>query len=272
MQRTVFYISDGTGITVETLGHSLITQFSNISFNTITLPYINQPDKAKQVVETINQHVEQDGQKPIILATLADHAIRAIIAESQGILFEFFSIFLDPLANALNCKFTHTVGKMHSIANYKHYKHRMAAIHFALACDDGLNTQQYHKADLILMGASRTGKTPTCLYLAMQFGIHAANYPLIPTELPRVGLPQALKPWQDKLFGITIDPHRLHQIRTERRANSSYASLTTCLNDIQSIEHLYQTYHIHYLDTSKRSIEEISTIILDKMAISRKLQ
>lgn len=270
-KRYIFYISDGTGITAETLGHSLITQFQSIEFDSVTIPYVNNIEKANEAVARINQTYHDTGFKPIIFATLINITIRDLIAKSHGVLFEFFNVFLEPLARELKCDFSYTVGKSHSLFDRKSYNNRIEAINFALACDDGLNTDKYDNAEIIILGASRTGKTPTCIYLALQFGIKAANYPLVEEDLMAEQLPSFFLAQKSKLFGLTIDANRLHAIRTERRANSPYASLIKCKNEIKLIQTLYDRFQIPNLDTTSLSIEEISTKVLEMKRIQRHL-
>jgi regulator of PEP synthase PpsR (kinase-PPPase family) len=148
---------------------------------------------------------------------------------------------------------------------------RIDAVNFALDNDDGSKIKHYDKADIILVGVSRSGKTPTCLYLALQFGIKAANYPLTEEDLQNFSLPDVLKPHKHKIFGLTIDPERLAAIRNERKANSRYASLAQCYYETEEVEHLYQQEQISFLSTTDLSVEEISTKIMQKAKIKRKV-
>lgn len=270
MKRTVFFISDGTGITAETLGHSLLTQFADIPFEKITVPYIDTPTKAEETVLQIN-HTAEHGLKPLIFATLVNPEIRTILAKSKGLLFDFFKTFLDPLEAELQTRSSHSIGRMHGMVDYNAYMTRINAVNYALSHDDGLSTQNYSKADLILMGVSRCGKTPTCLYLALQFGLYAANYPFTEEDMGNPGLPQALTAYRAKIFGLTIEPERLHKIREERRPNSRYSSTVQCHDEIKKMEALLIKEKIPYLNTTTRSIEEIATSILAKLNIKRRL-
>lgn len=272
MKRTVFFISDGTGITAETLGHSLLAQFGHLQFEQVTLPYIDNPDKAHQVVGRINRAAENDGIRPIIFDTIVDNDIRAALAASNGFMIDIFGTYLQPLEAELNTSSSYRVGKIHSIADDANYKVRIDAVHFALDNDDGARTRHYDQADVILVGVSRSGKTPTCLYLALQFGIRAANYPLTDDDLDDLNLPKALKEHRGKLIGLSIDPERLSAIRTERKSNSRYASISQCEQEVRGAEALYNRFGVPFINSTHASIEEISTRVLDLAGIERRLK
>lgn len=265
-QRTIFFISDGTGITAETIGHTLLSQFENLSFNTTTLPYIDTEPKAQAAVDAINAcHGD-----PLIFTTIVDPHLRKIIDAAQGRVLDLFEAFLSPIETALEAKSSYTVGRSHSAEDIESYTTRIDAMNYALANDDGLGTHNYDKADIILLGVSRSGKTPTCLYLALQFGIYAANYPITEEDFEKHDLPNALKPVQKKCFGLTIDPHRLHTIRQERRSNSRYADFEQCKKELRAVETLYRQHQIPLLNTTHYSIEEISTRILADTGLKRR--
>ncbi len=229
-------------------------------------------EKAHKAVKEINAAARQDGVSPLLFSTLLNHEIRNIITNnSQGEIFDFFETFISPLETVLKTRSAHAIGRSHGMKGYDSYKTRIDAINFALKNDDGATTRHYPDADIILIGVSRSGKTPTCLYLALQYGILAANYPLTEEDLGQVRLPTALHAYQDKLFGLTIDANRLHQIRNERRKNSRYASQDQCTHEVQTVEAIYSREHIPSLDTSSVSIEEIATIILHQTGLERRL-
>lgn len=272
MKRTAFFISDGTGITAETLGNSLIAQFDSIEFERITLPYIDSVEKALKAVEKINEVFNRTGEIPIIFDTIVDKGIRKIIDDSKSLNIDIFSAFLAPMERELNVESSYSVGKPASVATSPLYLGRIDAVNFALDNDDGARTRHYADADIILVGVSRSGKTPTCLYLAMQFGIKAANYPLTEEDLADTRFPKILEPFKQKLYGLTIDPERLSAIRHERRANSRYSSLKQCYHEVDEVEMLYQRERIPYISTTDRSIEEISTRIMAETGLQRRLQ
>jgi len=271
MKRFAYMISDGTGITVESLGHSLMTQFENIEFEKKTIPYVDTIEKAEQIVKELNSCVELTGSKPLVFITLVNPDIGAHIKQANACVLDLFSTFISPLEHELGTKSSFTVGRTHSVSNVASYDQRIEAINYALAHDDGVKTKGYEQADIILIGVSRCGKTPSCLYMALQFGILAANYPFTQDDLTRFQLPQHLTPYREKLFGLTIDPYRLQHIRTERRPNSQYASNEQCKREVAEVENMYKKEQIPFLNSTRYSIEEIVTKIMAAANIKRKI-
>ncbi|MGH8701634.1 MAG: pyruvate, water dikinase regulatory protein, partial [Burkholderiales bacterium] len=223
--RTAFFVSDRTGITAEMLGHSLLTQFDGVRFNEVTLPFVDTVEKAREVVLKINQQGATDGERPIVISTLARTEIAQVIGEASALFLDCFEIFISPLERELGLRASHAIGRSHSVSDFVDYHHRIESVNYTLSHDDGVSNRDLPDADVILVGVSRCGKTPTCLYLAMQFGIRAANYPLIPEDFSSTQLPAQLRPLRGKLYGLTIKPERLQQIRNERRPGSQYATL-----------------------------------------------
>jgi regulator of PEP synthase PpsR (kinase-PPPase family) len=271
MKRTAFFLSDRTGITAETLAHSLLTQFEGVEFEKVNCPYIDTAEKAHEVVRRIANAEKHDGARPLLFSTLIDTQIREIVATSGGLLIDFFDAFILPLEAELGVRSTHAVGRSHGVGSYSTYKARIDAVNFALANDDGMTTRNYPDADVILIGVSRSGKTPTCLYLALQYGILAANYPLADEDFEHCTLPAPLTGFRDKLYGLTISPERLQQIRNERRPDSRYATAEQCRFEIQGAERLFKRESIRYADTSVMSIEEIATTIMHQAELERRL-
>ena len=269
MKRTAFFISDGTGLTAEALGHSLLAQFEKIEFERVTVPYIDDTDKAREMVKRINEASETDGARPLVFDTIVNSDIRDVISGADGFMVDIFGTFLNPLEQELQSSSSYSVGKSHAINNEGRYERRINAVNFALDNDDGARTRHYDEADLILVGASRSGKTPTCLYLALQYGVKAANYPITEEDLADQSVPAALRPYKQKLFGLTIDPERLAVIRNERRPNSRYSSIKQCMLEIEEIELMYRRERIPYLNTTAYSIEEISTRIMVTTGLKR---
>lgn len=268
-KRSIFYISDRTGITAEALGEALITQFDELDYVETTLPFIDTPAKVQDAVDQINQANERDGIRPIIFDTIVRPELRKLLKSANGMMLDFFHTFIGPLEEELGMKSSFSVGKVHALQNIQAYDHRIDAVNFSLNNDDGATTRNYKDADLIIIGVSRCGKTPTSLYISMQFGLRVANYPFIAEDMLNLKLPQELRAHKKKLFGLTIFPDRLHDIRTERRANSQYASLQQCQKEVRAVEALYRREKIPYLNTTTRSIEEISTKILVQCNLSR---
>ena len=265
--RPVFFVSDGTGITAETLGHSLLAQFPDTRFRPHRMPFVDSPDKARDCAMKIRDAAAESGQRPIVFNTLVDPDAVAGLREADALFLDLFEKFIEPLENELGQRSTHAAGRFHGIAESQDYKRRIEAINFTLAHDDGVSHADLAEADVILVGVSRSGKTPTSLYLAMQFGIKAANYPLIPEDFERNKLPVELTRHRSKLFGLTIGPDRLSQIRQERRPNSRYASLENCLQEIEAAQRMMKREGIKWLDSTAKSIEEISTIILQEIRL-----
>lgn len=260
IKRTIFFISDGTGITAKTLGHSLLTQFETIHFETITYPYVDDLSKAEAVLIDINTVAQQSAMKPIIFATLLKPELRQLIATSHAMFLDLFGTFIDPLEHELKTKSSHAIGRSHEMNMA--YNQRIEAINFALHHDDGRTDHHLEEASIILIGVSRSGKTPTCIYLAMQFGILAANYPLTEEDILTYHLPTELSPYQTKLFGLTIDAKRLQKIRQERCPNTRYATLAQCQLEVAKVEILFQKLNIPYLNVTTISVEEIAAHIL----------
>tara|TARA_Y100000588_G_scaffold306654_1_gene330424 strand:- start:1157 stop:1978 length:822 start_codon:yes stop_codon:yes gene_type:complete len=271
MKRQVFIISDGTGLTAESLANSLLTQFDSIQFDVQTIPYVDDSAKADSVKQIIQRAERESGCKPIVFITIVNPEISNKIKASNACILDIFNTFLAPLETELDIKSSYAVGKTHSLSNTHRYDQRIEAVNYTLAHDDGIKVREYDQADVILVGVSRSGKTPTCLYMALQFGILAANYPLTDDELLKLSLPESLHPFKNKLFGLSIDPLRLHQIRSERRPGSQYASFEQCRLELSEIEALFQQENIPFINTTKYSIEEIATKILAKTGLKRKL-
>lgn len=270
MKRTAFFISDGTGITAEALGNSLLAQFENIQFDKVTLPYIDSVSKATDAVQRINKAGSLDGNRPLTFDTIVDSRIRAELSSADAFMVDIFGTFLAPLEEELSSSSSYTVGKSHSITNDGNYEQRIKAVSYALENDDGARTHYYDAADVILIGPSRSGKTPTCLYLALQYGIKAANYPLTDDDMGEQRVPDALRGYRKKLFGLTIDPVRLSAIRNERRPGSSYASQRQCTLEVNEAEAMYRRERLPSLNTTDYSVEEISTRIILKSGVERR--
>lgn len=262
IKRTAFFISDGTGITAGALG-KLLEHFPSTSFTQVRMPFTDTLDKIKLAQDAILLAAEEDGARPVVIMTLGDLELRSTIKESDAYFIDLFNTFIDPLSLELDQKPLRGAGIAHSVMGSK-YNDRMAAVNFTLNHDDGMTNSGLEEADVILVGVSRCGKTPTSVYLAMQFGVKAANYPLIPEDFERGSLPAILNKHMKKVFGLTIKPERLHAVRNERRSGSFYASLDNCRNEIAIAEGLMRYAGITWADSTSRSVEELSAIIMEK--------
>ena len=268
-RRTVFFVSDGTGITAQMLGHSLLTQFEGVEFNQVTLPFVDNVDRAQECLQRIERESLRGNGQPIVFASLVNGDVREVVRRANALFVDFFETFIGPLESELGIKSSHTIGRSHSTMDKPEYQQRIEAVNFSMAHDDGASHRELSEADVILVGVSRSGKTPTSLYLALQFGVKAANYPLIPEDFDRGRLPEALYAYKKKLHGLTIAPERLHQIRRERRPGSHYADPANCRYEIEQAETLMRREGIPWINSTAKSIEEISTTILRELRLER---
>ncbi|MEX2164864.1 MAG: pyruvate, water dikinase regulatory protein [Sulfuricaulis sp.] len=271
-QRTVFFVSDRTGITAEHVGKTLLTQFPDVNFRKRSLPFIDTVEKAGAARLEINNTALQEGRRPIVLSTLINEDTRAEIATADALCLDLFAGFISRLESELGLESSHALGLSHGMGNEVAYQIRMDAVNYTVSHDDGVSTDTYDRADVILVGVSRTGKTPTCIYLGMQYGIFAANYPLTPDDFVDHALPKPLVPYRAKLYGLTIHPERLTKIRSERRPGSRYASLENCRFETRAGETLLRQEHISILDTTTKSVEEIAISILYGAGLSKRIE
>jgi len=271
-ERAIFFLSDQTGVTAETLGHSLITQFAGQEFRQVTLPFIDCEDKAHEAVQTINAAGMDGALQPVVFSTVVQPELRSIVRESRGLHLDIFDAFLKPLSDELDEEPTYASGGAHGMSDIDAYMKRIEAMNFALANDDGGVSRNYEVADVILVGVSRSGKTPTCLYLALQYGVFAANYPLTDDELETGELPGFLVQQKHKLFGLSIAPERLRQIRKERRPLGRYSSAQQVRFELREAAKIFRRYKIPHVDTTEFSIEEISSRILDSTGVERRVR
>lgn len=268
-KRTAFFVSDRTAITAETLGHTLLTQFESVNIDQSSLRFIDSLERAEKARDRINQ-AASEGNRPLVFGTLINPEIREIVKSSNCLFLDFFDVFIAPLEQELNVKSSLTAGRSHGLIDIETYSSRIDAVNFTLNHDDGSTVSQLNEADIILIGISRTGKTPTCLYLSLHYGIRAANFPLTEDDLEELRLPETLRPYRSKLFGLTIDPLRLQQIRQERLPDSRYASVGQCDYEVRQAESLLRKLGIPYLRITMKSIEEIAATIIDMAGLERR--
>ncbi|PBJ81823.1 phosphoenolpyruvate synthase regulatory protein [Lysobacteraceae bacterium NML93-0399] len=266
--RPVFYVSDGTGITAETIGHSLLTQFTGTQFSTNRIPFVDSHERAGEVAALIRARGEAMGTRPIVVSSCVDPTLAMVLGESGALVLDVFAPFIEPLERELLESRESRVGRAHGMVDFDTYHRRINAMNFALSHDDGMATD-YAEADVVLVAVSRAGKTPTCIYLALHHGVRAANYPLTEEDLEQDRLPPRLRAHRNKLFGLTIDPVRLAQIRQERRPDSRYAQLETCKREVTAAEALFRAERIPLLSTTHTSIEEISSKVMSTLGIER---
>lgn len=271
-ERSVFYISDGTAITAEVLGHAVLSQFP-VTINSVTLPFVENVQRAQAVKAQINALYQQSGVRPLVFFSIVTPDVRELILQSEGFCQDIVQALVAPLQSELGVASMPVAHRTHGLtaSNLGKYDARIAAIDYTLAHDDGISLRGLEDAQVILLGVSRCGKTPTSLYLAMQFGVRAANYPFIADDMDNLKLPPALRAHQNKLFGLTIDPERLAAIRQERAENTRYASIRQCRLEVGEVEALFRTHQIRYLNSTNYSVEEIATKILDIMGLRRSM-
>ncbi len=259
--RPVFFVSDHTGITAEIVGKSLLSQFPDEAFTCVSLPFVDTPDKAQTAAARIRAAWQETGHRPLVFSTLTDGLVRAGLEASDALVLDVYGQFMERLAIELGRVPIPARGRVHGMEDLAAYHARMEAVNYTLATDDGLGLDRYERADLILLGVSRSGKTPTSLYMAMQYGLHVANYPLTPESFERPGLPALLAAHRPKLRGLTLSAERLSEIRTQRRPGSTYASLENCRREIAAAVALMRSEGIPCLDATHRSIEEIAALL-----------
>lgn len=269
-RRRAFFISDRTGLTSESMGEALLDQFEGVQFKRVTYPFVDTVEKAHAMVQIINNSAEQEAQRPLVFTSIIDPDIRKIVQSSAGLNLSFFDAFLHLLEKELGVKARNSIGKLHSITDTDRYDARMEAVNFSLNHDDGISAKDLETADVILMGVSRSGKTPTCLYLALQYGIRAANYPLTPDDLETTDLPRMVKPFKNKLFGLTIQPERLQEIRQERRPDSKYSNINTCKSEVNDAQAMFRRHNIAYTNTTHKSVEELAVSIMQACNLKRR--
>ena len=259
--RSVFYISDGTALTASALGASLLAQFEEVRFKEVRIPFLDSVEKAHFAVERINRQGERDGARPIVFSTLVDRELAQIVRTANALCLSYFDAFIKAMEKEMGVASVHLAGRLHDAEDID-YKHRIDAINYTLAHDDGISFENLNDADVILVAVSRCGKTPTSLYLAMQFSLKVANYPIVDQDFKRGNLPAEILKHPQKLFGLTISPERLSVLRTERKLSENYAHIDICRRDIYSAEDLMNAARIRFIDTSRQSIEEIATSIV----------
>lgn len=263
--RPAFIISDRTGVTAGTMAHSLLSQFPNIEFERHTIPFVDADDKVKSAIRQINRSYKTHKVRPLVFTSFMDNNFTHELENSDGIVVDLLTPFIHDLERYLKSDSSHKIGQAHGMTAENDYMHRIDAINFSMRYDDGVKTGDYDQADLILVGVSRAGKTPTSLYMALHYGLNTANYPLADDDFERGTLPEALVNSRERLFGLTIDPLQLHKIRQKRRPNSPYSALNQCRQEVMQAEQFYKRYRIPYADSTSMSIEEMASMIVHRM-------
>jgi regulator of PEP synthase PpsR (kinase-PPPase family) len=261
VSRSVYFVSESTGITAEAYGHSLLSQFADARFDKRYTPFINTREKAQALANELAHRAEAEGEKPIVFATMVDEEINTLLKHSECHYFELFDRFMPELIEVIGLAPSRQSGISHGVTNLENYEARIETINYALNNDDGMRLNKFHKADIILIGVSRSGKTPTCLYLALHFGMRAANYPITEEDFEKGDLPDELLEHKHKIFALTIEPDRLAAIRELRRPDSEYSSLRRCYKECQMAQDMFHRHSLTVLDYTTHSIEELASLI-----------
>ena len=265
-KRAAFFVSDSTGITAGTLGNALLANFPAISFQRHTIPFVDTVEGAHNVRREIERAASR-GLAPIVFTTVKQAELREILAESDCVIIDLLAGHLTEVEQALETTASEQLGQYHGVGDMERYLERMRAVEYAIEHDDGQSSRALDIADVIIIAPSRCGKTPTTMYLALQYGLLVANYPLTDDDFPTDGLPRAVAKYARRCFGLTTTPLRLSQVRHERRPRSRYASLEQCTLELRRAEDLYRRNHVPFLNSSTKSVEEMSAVIMQTMKL-----
>lgn len=264
--RSAYFVSDSTGITAETLGNALLANFPALPFRRHTIPFIDTVESALRIVGDIDAAAEA-GMVPLVFTTVKAAPVRAVLGTARGVIIDLLGGHLTELETALGASASEQLGQFHGVGDMERYHARMRAVEYAIEHDDAQSLRALNLADVIIIAPSRCGKTPTTMYLALQYGLLVANYPLTDDDFPTDGLPRAMIPFADRCFGLTTTPLRLSQVRFERRPNSRYASLDQCTRELRRAEDLYRRNRVPFLNSSTKSVEEMSAVIMQSLKL-----
>ena len=262
----VFFLSDSTGISAETMGNALLIQFPELRFERTLIPFITSVEEARRVVAILD--VAMDGPvTPLAFTTAAVDEVRLELLTSRCPVIDFFDMHMTRVERILGVAGAREASRLHGVGDVKRYNARMAAVEYAIEHDDGQSLRALHKAQVILLAPSRCGKTPTTMYLALQHGVFVANYPLVDEDFEAAGLPRPVQDLEDRCFGLLTTPARLSEVRQERRPHSRYASLEQCSYELRRAKAMFAAHRIPTVDSSAKSVEEMSTVILQSMSV-----
>lgn len=265
-QRLAYFVSDSTGITAETLGSALLVNFPAIAFERRTVPFVDTVEGAAAVVREIDEAASR-GAQPVVFTTVKDPAVLTLLRTARAILIDLLGGHLTELERALGTTASEQFGQYHGVGDMERYHARIRAVEYAIEHDDGQSLRALDIADVVIVAPSRCGKTPTTMYLALQYGLLVSNYPLTDEDFPAEGLPRPIAPYAARCFGLTTTPLRLSQVRHERRPSSRYASLAQCTLELRRAEELYRRNRIPFLNSATKSVEEMSAVILQTMKL-----
>ncbi len=261
----VFFLSDSTGISAETMGNALLIQFPDVQFERTLIPFISSLEEAREVVARLDQVLDESPRMPLVFATAASDEVRLELLKTRCPVIDFFGLHMERVESILETHGVHKAARLHGVGDIKRYNSRMQAVEYTIEHDDGQSVRGLEKADVILVAPSRCGKTPTAMYLALQHGLFVANYPIVDEDLETNELPRPVRDLRDKCFGLITTPQRLSTVRQERRPNSRYASIDQCTFELRRTDAIFKLYSLPVIDTSTKSVEEISTIVLQNL-------
>lgn len=262
----VFFLSDSTGISAETMGNALLIQFPDLRFERTVIPFISTAAEAEDVVRRLDRALAESPRTPLVFITAASDEVRLALRTTQCPVIDFFDLHMQPVEAVLGTPGKRLPARLHGVGDIQRYNSRMQAIEYTIEHDDGQSVRGLDKADVILVAPSRCGKTPTSMYLALQHGLFVANYPIVEEDLDDAELPQPVRHLRDKCFGLITSPQRLAAVRQERRPDSRYASLAQCTSELRRTADMFRRHGLPVIDASTKSVEEIATIILQGLA------
>lgn len=264
----VYFLSDSTGISAETMGNALLIQFPDLVFERTTIPFISTPEHAREVVRRLD--AAMDGREPpLVFCTAAEDEVRRELHRARAPVIDFFDMHMNRIEGILGRRGVRQPSRLHGVGDIKRYNSRMAAVEFTIEHDDGQSLRALEKADAILLAPSRCGKTPTSMYLALQHGLFVANYPLVDEDLEATRLPEAVEAMLDRCYGITTTVDRLTRVRNERRPGSRYSSTEQCRWELRRATQLFESHGLPVIDSASRSVEEMATLIIQTMRAGR---
>lgn len=260
--RDVYYLSGSTGILAKDMGKALLCQFPEIHFKEELIPFIHTEVEAQKAIEKIR--AQSTGETPLVLSTLLSKELNAVFNSPDIEFLNIFDQFLVQFENFLQKKALWASGASR-YPNDRTMIRRVEAIHYCIDHDDGNSTKDYDKAEIILIGVSRSCKTPVSVFLATQMGIKTANYPLIRDGTDSFKLPPYLVRNKKKIVALSTSPQLLHQYREHRYADSKYAKLSTCRDELNKANMLYMDHRIPIVMSDGKSIEETATQVTQQL-------
>jgi regulator of PEP synthase PpsR (kinase-PPPase family) len=243
--KDIYYISDSTGIMATNLGQALICQFPEINFYEEKFPFILTVKQARKT------------------------KVREVFDSPEVEFFEAYGLFLERLETCLEAEAVREPGFARH-ANDMAMTKRVEAIHYCLGHDDGTKESEYDEADIILLGVSRSGKTPVSVFLATQMGLKSANFPLTSEYLDQYRIPEQIRQNKDRAVALTTSPEQLHSAREKRYPNSKYSRIATCREELKQAEQIYVKNKIPIVSSAGKSIEETATQVMQELGISKK--